>query len=165
MADFEIGNQLWRLRSKHGRDTLFKTPEMLLEAAHNYFNWCNDNPIQSVVKKTSNNGFSDEVKTHQRPFTKQGLFLHFGCSETWLTNFKKTCSADFLKVIEAIEQTIEAQQIEHAMVGVFNSNLVARIQGIKDSTDVTTNGENVKAVVNISKENIKEISKALEDEY
>lgn len=159
------GNQNWKLRTKHGRDALFKTPESLWETACEYFEWCNDNPIESTVKKNSNTGFSDEIKTFQRPFTKQGLFLHFGCSETWLTNFKKICSDDFLKVIDAIEQTIESQQIEHAMVGVFNSNLVARIQGIKDSTDVTTNGNNVNTVVNISKENIQEISKALEDEY
>ena len=63
------------------------------------------------------------------------------CSDNWLQEFKKNCSEDFLGVVRAIEQTIDNQQIEHAMVGVFNSNLVARIQGIKDQTDVTTNGK------------------------
>jgi hypothetical protein len=149
MADFEKGNQLWKLRSKHGRDSLFKTPELLWESACEYFDWCNNNPIESSKKTLSTNGSSDEVKEFQRPFTKQGLFLYFHCSETWLTNFKKTCSEDFLRVIEAIEQTIESQQIEHAMVGMFNSNLVARIQGIKDSTDVTTNGKEMNTIINL----------------
>ena len=33
------GNQFWMLRSKHGRDKLFATPEALWEAACEYFQW------------------------------------------------------------------------------------------------------------------------------
>jgi len=167
MSDKLKGNQFWKLRSKHGRDSLFKTPELLWEAAAEYFEWCNNNPIESSVKTSSTNGFSDVVKTHQRPFTKQGLFFYLQCSTNWLSEFRKTCSNDFLEVIEAIEQTIENQQVEHAMVGVFNSNLVARLNGIKEQTDVTTNGETVNSgtIVNIGKETIQKINKTLEDEY
>jgi hypothetical protein len=35
------------------------------------------------------------------------------------------------------------------MVGVFNSNLVARIQGIKDQSDVTTNGKEIQQNISI----------------
>lgn len=46
------GNQFWKLRSKHGRDKLFATPELLWEEACNYFEWCDENPIitHDVVK-------------------------------------------------------------------------------------------------------------------
>lgn len=37
------GNQFWMLRSKHGRDKLFATPEALWEAACEYFQWCDEN--------------------------------------------------------------------------------------------------------------------------
>ena len=33
-------NQFWKLRSKHGRDKIFKTPKILWEAACDYFEWC-----------------------------------------------------------------------------------------------------------------------------
>lgn len=43
--DKRIGNQFWKRRSKHGRDKLFKTPDVLWEAACEYFQWCDDNPL------------------------------------------------------------------------------------------------------------------------
>ncbi|WP_347174524.1 hypothetical protein [Parabacteroides goldsteinii] len=37
-------NQFWKLRSKHGRDILFSSPEFLWSAACEYFDWCDENP-------------------------------------------------------------------------------------------------------------------------
>ena len=45
------GNQFWMLRSKHGRDKLFATPEALWEAACEYFQWCDENPCLLDAKK------------------------------------------------------------------------------------------------------------------
>lgn len=143
------GNQFWKLRNKHGRDKLFTSPELLWNSACEYFEWCNENPIIVTKSNSGTQGSSSEIKEHQRPFTKQGLFFYLECSEDWLRNFRKDCSNDFLRVIHAIEQTIENQQIEHAMVGVFNSNLVARIQGIKEQSDVTTNGKEINSTPQI----------------
>ena len=143
------GNQFWKLRSKHGRDKLFETPELLWETACEYFAWCDENPILQTKTGANNLGNSIEEKQFQRPYTKQGLFFYLQCSETWLTNFRKECSLDYLRVIEAIEQTIENQQVQHAMVGVFNANLVARLNGIKDHSDVTTNGKEIQQNISI----------------
>ena len=143
------GNQFWKLRSKHGRDALFASPELLWESACEYFQWCDENPILSTKSMTSTQGSSSEEKEFQRPYTKQGLYFYIGCSEDWLRNFKKVANHDFLRVIEAIEQTIENQQVAHAMVGVFNSNLVARLNGIKEQTDVTTNGKEIQQNISI----------------
>ena len=46
------GNQFWKLHSKHGRDTLFSTPDLMWEAACEYFQWCDDNPWRVVKNKT-----------------------------------------------------------------------------------------------------------------
>ena len=48
------GNKFWMLRSKHGRDKLFSTPELLWEAACEYFQWCDENPWLSkkAIQKT-----------------------------------------------------------------------------------------------------------------
>ena len=43
------GNQFWKARVKHGRDKTFKTPELMLEAAFDYFNWVEDNPLTKAT--------------------------------------------------------------------------------------------------------------------
>jgi hypothetical protein len=156
------GNEFWKMRSKHGRDTLFASPELLWESACEYFEWCNSNPIVSSKNTASTNGSSNEIKEFQRPFTRQGLFFFLKCSEDWLRNFKKECSEDFLRVVIAIEQTIDNQQIEHSLVGIFNANLTARIQGIKDQTDVTTNGQSINQ---LTPEQAKKKAEDLENDY
>ena len=42
------------LRSKHGRDKLFATPELLWDAACEYFQWCDENPwtTRKAIQKT-----------------------------------------------------------------------------------------------------------------
>lgn len=160
---FEKGNQFWKQRSKHGRNALFSCHELLWESACEYFEWCNTNPIKTTKTNENLQGANTEIKEFQRPFTKQGLFFYLECSDDWLRNFKKSCSDDFLRVIKAIEQTIENQQIEHAMVGVFNSNLVARIQGIKDQSDVTTNGKEINRP--LTAEEAKKLADELDNKY
>jgi hypothetical protein len=141
---FGNGNQLWKLRAKHGRDALFATPELLMESALEYFQHCDNDISWNTTKYSeSEKGTYNEVKYTKRPYTRGGLFLYLKCSESWLREFKKTCSVDFLRVIEEIETIIDTQQVEGAMIGAFNSNLVARIQGIKEQTDLTTNGKEI----------------------
>ena len=43
--DKRIGNQFWKFRSKHGRDKLFATPELLWDAACEYFDWMDEHPL------------------------------------------------------------------------------------------------------------------------
>jgi len=146
MNEFEKGNQLWKLRSKHGRDTLFASPELLWKTALEYFEHCDNDNSWNTTKTSKNTNenitYTDE-KIVKRPYTRGGLFLFLGCSVNWLSEFKKKCNSDFLEVIEQIETIIDTQQTEGAMVGMFNANLVARIQGIKDQTDLTTNGKEI----------------------
>lgn len=153
MGVFEKGNQFWKQRSKHGRDALFASPELLWESACEYFQWCDDNPWVKSKKQTYDKGeFSgetiEEVPT-QRPYTRKGFCIFIDASENWLKEFRKNASADFLAVINRIENIIDNQQVDGAMVGVFNSNLVARIQGIKDHSDVTTKGKEVNTIINL----------------
>ena len=39
-------NDFWKFRSKHGRDKLFESPELLWEEACKYFQWIKDNPLK-----------------------------------------------------------------------------------------------------------------------
>ena len=71
------GNQFWKLHSKHGRDTLFSTPDLMWEAACEYFQWCDDNPWRVVKNKTKGKIKEKEDSPTQRPYTLSGfLFYH-----------------------------------------------------------------------------------------
>lgn len=156
---FQGNNQFWKNRTSHGRDKLFNSPELLWEEACNYFQWCDDNPWIKTENTTTEKGFITKEIPTQRPYSKKGLYVYFECSDSWLKEFKKVCNSDFLLVIEKIENIIESQQWEGATVGAFNSNIIARTLGLKEQTDVTTDGEKIQ-----SSNIIVEIVKPKEDE-
>lgn len=137
------GNKFWMLRSKHGRDKLFESPELLWNAACEYFQWCEDNPIEADDNKGTKN--VNKIK-FIRPFTKEGLFLYLDVSDGWLTEFKKTASKDFLNIIHKIELIIRKQKLEGGIVGLYNSNIIARDLGLAEKTDLTTGGEKITGI-------------------
>jgi hypothetical protein len=139
------GNSFWKSRSKHGRDALFSTPEQLLQAASDYFDYCDSNPWIERKEVVTDKGIVVTETPTQKPYSLSG-FRHFvGASESWLREFKKACSIDFLRVIEEIEQFIATQQWEGASVGAFNANIIARTLGLADNqkTDITSNGKDI----------------------
>jgi hypothetical protein len=137
-----IGNQFWKLRSKHGRDKLFATPELLLEAAYEYFEWCEEHPWIKTESTTGiNRNDCKEIPT-ERPFTLSGLCLYLDCSSSYFRAFKSTIlpeNIDFLTVIERIEEIIYTQKFEGAAVGAFNANIIARDLGLKENIEQNVN--------------------------
>ena len=143
-------NQFWKLREKSGRNPIFTNSEDLVKLAFDYFESCDMDQSWNSKKTVDYEEKSNtETKEVRRPYSRSGFMLFLGVSENWMREFKKTCSNDFLEVISLIEMTIDTQQLEGAMVGAFNSNLVARLQGIKDHSDVTTNGKEIQQNISI----------------
>lgn len=142
------GNEFWKLRSKHGRDKLFETPELMWEAACEYFQWCIDNPFIKGEAKTVNVGnFQSEIAIAQipmmRPFTIQGLCLYLGCNTQYLAQFEANLegknddlSKDFTLVVTRIRDTIYNQKFSGAASGFFNANIIARDLGLSDKKEV-----------------------------
>lgn len=133
-----LGNQFWKLRSKHGRDKLFATPELLWEAACEYFEWCDNNPWAVIKNKTKGKIKEKEETPTQRPYSLSGLMSYLNVSESFWKEFKKANHEDFLPITTRIEQIIETQQLEGAMVGAFNANIVARKLGLSDKQDINS---------------------------
>ena len=155
------------LRSKHGRDKLFSTPELLWEAACEYFQWCDENPwttrkaiqknVPVKVKKGKKIVSEMQQQTEQqvspvsRPYSITGFCIYVGASYQWWRSFQKDCKdkndIDFLEVIARVEETIETQQFEGACVGAFNANIIARKLGLADKQEIdhTTNGKEFKS--------------------
>lgn len=131
--EFKKGNRIWEQRSKHGRDTLFKTPNLLWEAACEYFKWIDDNPSYKAEWK-NNRIIGLPVR---KPYTLQGLCGYLQCGTKYFNNFKITeaykSNIDFQYIIEQIEETIYNQKFSGAAEGFFKENIIARSLGLKDN--------------------------------
>lgn len=148
------GNTFWKLRNKHGRDKLFASPEMLWEAACEYFEWCDKNPLKEQKLFAFQGDISMDTVDHMRAYTMAGLCFYLGCSESYFREFKSSRAndnEDFMTVIDDIEKIIYRQKFEGAAAGFLNANIIARDLGLRDKQDVdhTNNGESFKVTVNI----------------
>lgn len=141
-----IGNAFWQQRSKHGRDTLFATPELMREAAFEYFKWCDANPDYRVEARTEDGMTVNHPVPVRRPYTLLGVCRYMNASAAYLRVFKLTSSDEgFLTVIKEIEETVADQQVSGAMNGFFNGNLVSRLNNIADRHDVTSGDQPLQA--------------------
>lgn len=161
-----IGNQFWKLRSKHGRDRLFATPELLYEAACEYFEWCDSHPEYITEQKKGNQTIKISIKQGKnaeqqgdlaeqinesgliklpikRPYTIQGLCLYCDCNTMFLSQFEASLkgktdklSKDFSIVIDTIKEIIYNQKYSGAAMGIFNANIIARDLGLVDKKEV-----------------------------
>lgn len=140
MGKFEAGNQFWKARSKHGRDKLFETPDLLWEAACEYFQWCEDNPLFEAKIFSFQGVQTMEDVPKMRAMTLGGLCLFLRCSPSYFRTFKtaeRENKADFVAVIEQIEETIYYQKFTGAAADLLNSNIIARELGLSDKTNTT----------------------------
>ena len=147
---FEKGNKLWKTRSKHGRDKIFATADDLWNAAIEYFNYCDNNPLtkHEVIKSGNRAGEVVEFPI-SRPYTLTALCIFLGVNTKYFHDFKKHLKeneTDFSEVITRIEDSIYNQKFEGASVGLFNANIIARDLGLMDKTDVTTGGEKINVI-------------------
>lgn len=133
------GNQFWKLRSKHGRDKIFATPDVLLEACNDYFE-VTDKRVWNKIEYKGSDVIKVEIPTSV-PYTLTGLCIFLGVNSQYFGDFKKTCSEDFSLVIRNIEEIIYTQKFEGAAVGAYNANIIARDLGLSDKQDLTNNGE------------------------
>jgi hypothetical protein len=155
------GNQLWKLRTRHGRNRLFGDAAVLWEEACKYFDWCDRHPRTNVELVKYKGGYEEAEVPVLRMYSMQGLTSYLRVSESYFRTVKagireriekgKAAAAEveLLDVIESIERTIRADQIEGAAVGQYAGNLVNRLNGLSDNVNVT----NSRPVIKISVRN------------
>lgn len=138
MAKFLKGNQFWKLRSEHGRDKLFASPELLWEAASEYFNWCDAHPWYKVEAVKSGDLAGTLMKVPMvRPYTLTGFQLYVGSSPSFWRDFRSANHADFSSIIGQIENAMDTQKFEGAAVGAFNANIISRSLGLRDNVGLS----------------------------
>lgn len=151
-----IGNQFWKLRSKHGRDRLFADAKLLEEAADEYFEWCESNPLIEIDFKGKD---ADKVELpRMRAFTIQGLCLYLRCNVQYFNDFERkvigdseeVSDKDFSAAITRIKEIIYTQKYTGAAAGFLNPNLISRDLGLADRKDITSDGQPISTpVINV----------------
>jgi hypothetical protein len=140
------GNQFWKLRSKHGRDKLFATPELLWEAACEYFQWVEDNPLYETKAFAYQGTVKKEVLPKMRAMLMDQLCFYLHCNEAYFRQFKASLpegEKDFSTVIADIEKTIYVYKFQGAAADLLNANIIARDLGLTERSDITSDGEKI----------------------
>lgn len=135
---FQPGNEIWKKAQHAGRPRIFKDPKELWDAASEYFQWCVDNPLIEVDFRGK---WLQRVELPKwRVFTWEGLELYVGCYS--LRQYKKDeAYSEFSQVIDEIERVIYSNKFEGAAAGFLNANIISRDLGLRDKTDITTDGK------------------------
>jgi hypothetical protein len=138
-------NKFWMLRSKHGRDTIFATPQTMKEACYEYFEYQSEQSWERVDFKGKE---VEEVKIPtSSPFTLTGLCIFLDVNTDYFNQFESNLkgktdkkSKDFSGVITHIRDIIYSQKFEGAAVGAYNANIIARDLGIVDKQELDIKG-------------------------
>lgn len=142
-GDKRIGNKSWMFRSKHGRDRLFDSPQMLWDAACEYFKWCESNPLYEYKAFAYKGKIITKRMPKMRAMTLSQLCFYLHCSDSYFREFKSNLNLDnqidndFLTVIREIEQIIYNQKFQGAAADLLNSNIIARELGLADRQELT----------------------------
>lgn len=150
---FPKGNQLWKIRTLVGRAKLFEDGATLWAEACAYFDWCDKNPWMrpELVKYQ---GEAEEYNVPLgRPYTMGGLSVYLNVSQSYFSSCKahlrekqekgRATEAEIgiIEAIELIEEVVRTNNIEGAVLNVYNSNFIARMHGIADTVNNNGTGE------------------------
>lgn len=139
-TDKRIGNDFWKHHSKHGRDKIFTTPEILWEASCEYFEWVKENPLMETIIQ----GNKEWQVPKMRAMTIEGLCIFLDVGSKTFYNY---CSDEndsykaFIHITTQIKHIIRTQKFEGASAGFLNANIIARDLGLADKKEVTTTEE------------------------
>jgi len=136
------GNQFWKARATQGRAKIFATSDALWDAACEYFQWVDDNPLGKAIVYQGE--VSENCEGLMRAMTVKGLCIFLGVHSQYFKDFKasldltKAKDKDFSLVIIKIREIIDTQKFEGASAGLLNPNIIARDLGLIDKQVVET---------------------------
>lgn len=129
-----LGNKFWLLRSTHGRAPIFATPQDLWEAAVEFFEWTEQNPLlEDRVFSTKDEGVFHEPVAKMRAMTLDGLLLFLDISMQAWCNYKNR--KGYESTCEVIDRVIRSQKFAGAAAGLLNPVIIARDLGLVEKTD------------------------------
>lgn len=129
------GNRFWELRSTHGRKPIFQTPEALWEAACEYFEWAEDNPLYETKGFAFQGVVTKETFPKMRAMTVDGLCLFLDISKQAWSEYKQRDG--YGDVTARIDSVIRSQKFAGAAADLLNPQIIARDLGLADKSELT----------------------------
>lgn len=122
----------WKAQPTGGRQKQY-SPQQLWEAACEYFEWIDKNPMKEEKIFSSKIGIVRGTVSKRRPYQKGGLAIFLGISVRTLHNYCNDNEnyADFIPITEQIVEIIRTQKFEGAASGFFKENIIAQDLGLK----------------------------------
>jgi hypothetical protein len=136
------GNKFWKVRSSHGRSPIFAEPDELWDGAEQYFDWVEENPLQSEELVKFQGVATKATVSKMRAMTIDGLCIFLDIAESTWDNYCK--KEDFLGVTTRIKKIIRTQKFTGAAADMLNPNIIARDLGLRDKSDITSDGKELK---------------------
>lgn len=128
-----------------GRPRKVKTPQELMKIFQEYLKDREQRSISQVEKETGyvgdNTIVKEKIKTKQYPISIRDFCVFLGVSRHWWNELPE----DFLEVRSTISDVLENHQLNGALVGEYNANIVARLVGLADKVEHT--GETATIIV------------------
>jgi len=134
------GNRFWEARSKHGRDKIFSTPEILWDAAVEYFEWVEENPLYEQKAWCHQGEVITEDMPKMRAMTFGGLCIFLDVDKKTWDMYK--AREDFIPITNRISEVIRDQKFSGAAADLLNASIIARDLGLKDQTSNEHTGKN-----------------------
>lgn len=157
-------NEFWKARSKHGRDKIFSTLDILWDAACEYFQWVKDNPLEKAIIYQGE--ISKKPESLMRAMTIEGLCIFLDVETKTFYNYcdkDNESYKDFLHITTRIREIIRTQKFEGASAGLLNANIIARDLGLVDKKDLSSEDGTMSPKADLSKFS-KETLQSMEDD-
>lgn len=142
---WQPGAQIWKQRTIHGRGAIFSSPQIMWDAACDYFNWIDQNPWQEEKVVTAGEFAGDKYHVDKCiPYTMNGLCIFLGVSPNYFYRFEREVKdgSQYKEVIETIKSVIYEQKFTGAASGFFNAQFIGKDIGLVDRQLVGNDPEN-----------------------
>ena len=127
------GNQFWKVRSSHGRKPIFESPDQLWDAACEYFEWIDANPLQAAELVKYQGSYKTAKLNKMRAMTVTGLCTFLDISVNCWYEYSER--EDFKEITTRITEIIKDQKFQGAAAEMLNPNIIARDLGLADKSD------------------------------
>lgn len=152
----DTSDAIWR-RVKMGPKPVFESPEQLWEAAVEYFEWNERNPLyQPKTIILEGGGTRLEHTEHERVMTLEALCLHMNTHRSTLLEMQQMRGAykgrsDISAVAIHVQEIIRRQKYEGATSGWFNASIISRDLGLVDRVQTENHTITEPANIDVSK--------------
>jgi len=134
-----------------------ETPEKLYELFEKYTE-DTKRRVRTIPKATNKGVLYEE---HVPPLTIDGFKTYANKQGTDINRYWYNVDGtlnEYVSIVTRIKEEIRNDQVEGALVGQYQQNIVARLNNLTEKTDVTSNGENINEIkISIIRPDTKEL--------